>query len=204
MARFRCRFVLLCMLCAIVSGLAQGQAHAQSKGAVYSPAGQLKFPADYREWVFLSSGVNMSYSPDAATTEPDKPVFDNVFVDPESYRAFISSGKWPDGTVLVLEIRGGSNKDSINQRGHFQDADIRDIEVHVKDSGRFQGTWSFFGFDRDGGEGKQFPQSASCYSCHQDHGAVDTTFVQFYPTLMKLAKAKGTLSRAYVSESASH
>jgi hypothetical protein len=31
---------------------------------------------------------------------------------------------------------------------------------------------------------------------------VDTTFVQFYPTLIGIAKAKGTLSPAYQSESA--
>jgi hypothetical protein len=44
------------------------------------------------------------------------------------------------------------------------------------------------------------PQSADCYSCHAEHGAVDTTFVQFYPTLLPIAKAKATLSPAYVKE----
>lgn len=156
-------------------------------------ADEFKFPASYREWVFLSSGVNMSYSPNAAGTEPDKPVFDNVFVNPKAYRAFLENGKWPDGTVMVLEIRGGSNKGSINQQGHFQGEDIRDIEIHVKDTKRFEGGWSFFGFDRSGNNGKQFPRTASCYSCHKEHGAVDTTFVQFYPTLLPIAKAKGTL-----------
>jgi hypothetical protein len=29
---------------------------------------------------------------------------------------------------------------------------------------------------------------------------VDTTFVQFYPTLLPIAKAKGTLSAAYQKE----
>jgi hypothetical protein len=36
-----------------------------------------------------------------------------------------------------------------------------------------------------------------CYSCHEQHGAVDTTFVQFYPTLLPIATQKGTLSAAY-------
>jgi hypothetical protein len=44
------------------------------------------------------------------------------------------------------------------------------------------------------------PQSAACYSCHTDHGAVDTTFVQFYPTLLPIAKAKTTLSPAYLKD----
>jgi len=31
---------------------------------------------------------------------------------------------------------------------------------------------------------------------------VDTTFVQFYPTLLPIARSKGTLSDSYVKESA--
>jgi hypothetical protein len=63
----------------------------------------------------------------------------------------------------------------------------------VKDKGRFPGKWGFFGF-RDGeNAAKAIPASASCYSCHAEHGAVDTTFVQFYPTLIDVAKSKGTL-----------
>jgi len=44
------------------------------------------------------------------------------------------------------------------------------------------------------------PRSASCYSCHSEHGAVDTTFVQFYPTLLPIARSNGTLSGSYVKE----
>jgi hypothetical protein len=46
------------------------------------------------------------------------------------------------------------------------------------------------------------PTTADCYSCHAAHGAVDTTFVQFYPTLLPIAKSKGTLSAGYQKESA--
>jgi len=31
----------------------------------YTADGQLKFPANYREWVYLSSGIDMSYGPGA-------------------------------------------------------------------------------------------------------------------------------------------
>jgi hypothetical protein len=44
------------------------------------------------------------------------------------------------------------------------------------------------------------PTSADCYSCHADHGAVDTTFVQFYPTLLPIARSKGSLSAGYLKE----
>ena len=46
------------------------------------------------------------------------------------------------------------------------------------------------------------PQSVACYACHTAHAAVDTTFVQFYPTLLPTAQAKSTLSPAYLAEGA--
>jgi hypothetical protein len=48
--------------------------------------------------------------------------------------------------------------------------------------------------------GKLLPKEMDCYSCHEQHAAVDTTFVQFYPTLLPIAKAKKTLSAAYLKE----
>jgi len=44
------------------------------------------------------------------------------------------------------------------------------------------------------------PASADCYTCHAAHAAVDTTFVQFYPTLLPIAKSKATLSASYRKE----
>jgi hypothetical protein len=73
------------------------------------------------------------------------------------------------------------------------------VEVHVKDEARFPDKWAFFGFD-DSKTAKMIPVSADCYSCHTAHAAVDTTFVQFYPTLLPIARSKGTLSTAYQKE----
>ncbi len=127
-------------------------------------------------------------------------MFDNVFVNPEAYRAFLQTGTWPDKTVLVLEVRGAESKGSINQSGNFQTSDLVGIEAHVKDAARFQDKWAFFGFDDAAKPAKEIPHRAQCYSCHQQHAAVDTTFVQFYPTLLEIAKKKGTLSAGYVNE----
>jgi hypothetical protein len=122
-----------------------------------------------------------------------------VFVNPSSYEAFTKTGAWPDKTMLVLEVRGAQSKGSINQRGNFQTSEVMGREVHVKDEARFPGKWAFFGFDA-GPTGDMVPTSAQCYSCHAEHAAVDTTFVQFYPTLLPIAKAKGTLSAGYLKE----
>ena len=157
--------------------------------------GKLRLPADYREWVYLSTGMDMSYS---RVAMPGHHMFDNVFVNPEAWRVFKETGTWPDGTMLVLETRGARDKGSINQRGLFQDTDVMGHEVHVKDA-RFEGGWAFFGFDDDQ-PAKEIAHTVDCYACHRAHAAVDTTFVQFYPTLLAIAKAKNTFSSAYLDE----
>jgi hypothetical protein len=155
--------------------------------------GRLERPADYREWVWLSSGLGMSYS--SAQTEAN-PMFDNVFVAPAAYRAFLQTGQWPDQTMFVLEVRASQNKGSINQGGHYQGS-LMAIEAEVKDERRFPGKWAFFGFRTGADPAAAFPKSESCYSCHAQNGAVDNTFVQFYPTLLEVAKQKGTLTKSH-------
>jgi hypothetical protein len=163
----------------------------------YTDDGQLKLPENYREWVYLTTGFDMSYNPNSET--PDHHMFDNVFVNPESYKSFLQTGTWPDKTMLVLEVRGAEGRGSINQKGNFQGTDRMGLEVHVKDESRFPGKWAFFGFD-DAKTAKMTPTTATCYTCHSDHAAVDTTFVQFYPTLLPIARSKATLSPAYLKE----
>ena len=162
----------------------------------YTPDGSLKFPEHYREWIYLTSGLDMSYRQMGGM---DHSMFDNIFVNPEAYKAFVETGNWPDKTMLVLEARKAGSKASINKNGHFQSGEVMGLEVHVKDKGRYEGGWAFFDAD-NGVTGKLLPKEMDCYSCHTQHGAVDTTFVQFYPTLLEIAKKKNTLSAAYVKE----
>jgi len=191
--------VLLSVL-AVMSSFALRQYQAtQPSVPEYTSDGQMKMPENYRQWVYLTTGFDMSYAPGAM--QMDHHMFDNVFVNPEAYKAFVETGTWPDKTVMVLEARRAEGKGSINLKGNFQSTEVMGVEVHVKDESRFPGKWAFFGFD-DAKTAKMTPTTASCYSCHAEHAAVDTTFVQFYPTLLPIAKAKGTLSASYQKESA--
>lgn len=175
---------------------ASARAESRHDLPVYNAAGDLLVPSDYREWIFLSSGLDMVYGPKAAASQAHSS-FDNVFAPAAAYRSFLASGTWPDKTMLVLEIRAADTNPSINHGGHSQGG-VTGMEVHVKDSSRFSSGWAFF--DVNDGKGKYIPETASCYSCHREHGAADTTFVQFYPTLFPVAKSKGTLSQAYLKE----
>ena len=194
--------ILLAAAAMLALGTAKPQASPSAGTSANTPSytadGSLKFPANYREWIYLTSGIDMSYRQIGGM---DHSMFDNVFVNPESYRAFLETGRWPDKTMLVLEARMAGSKASINKTGHFQTGEVMGLEVHVKDTARFEGGWAFFDAD-NGVTGKLLPKEMECYSCHAQHTAVDTTFVQFYPTLIEIARKKGTLSPAYVKEEA--
>ena len=63
----------------------QEDALAPGSSPEYTSDAQLKFPEHYREWVYLTSGFDMSYSPGAQSG--DHHMFDNVFVNPEAYKS---------------------------------------------------------------------------------------------------------------------
>lgn len=156
----------------------------------------LVLPEDYREWIYVSSGLGMSYS-DAPPGED--PPFGNVFVHPAAYRAFTKTGAWPDQTIFVLEIRASTTHGSIVKNGRFQQ-DLIAVEAEVKDKARFKEQWAYFGFRNP--DGTQATTATAhpkedCFSCHDTNAAVENTFVQFYPTLLEVAERKGTINSDY-------
>ena len=161
----------------------------------YSSAGELIRPVDYRDWIFVSSGLGMAYGPNAQTAGRP-PSFTNVFVNPSSYRRFMETGTWPDQTMFILEIRASTSEGSINTSGHYQ-ADLAAVEGEVKDRARYPDGWAYFDFGHAADRAEPLPTTATCYSCHKSNAAVEQTFVQFYPTLMEVARRMKTVNPTY-------
>jgi hypothetical protein len=68
-------FVTL-MIALPIAGCGRGEANLgapKATAAKFDGAQRMKFPADYREWVFLSSGHGMSYSPAAGAAAAPYP-----------------------------------------------------------------------------------------------------------------------------------
>jgi Cytochrome P460 len=155
-------------------------------------------PVEYREWTFLGAGLGLTYDdPSSANAAPR---FTNVFVNPSSYRRFIETGMWPNETVFVLESRRSETNAAPNVGGRFQ-GEMLGLEAEVKDA-RFPDGWAFFNF----GQAPALNTAAApltgnavsaCVECHTQHTAVERTFVQFYPTLLEVARRKGTLKPGF-------
>jgi len=115
-AHYRSPFRVLCSRFAFMLGsgcvvlgsafawsVALGAQQPVSDGPQYAGGNTLVKPANYREWTFLGSGLGMTYDASAAGT-----TFTNVFVNPAAYRGFLSTGRWPDKSVFVLEFRASA------------------------------------------------------------------------------------------------
>jgi hypothetical protein len=186
--------LLSCSCVALLAGVAlfsASSATQETAGPQFTNDNQLVRPTDYREWIYLSSGLGMSYS-DSSGDGPGS--FTNVFVSPAAYREFVATGTWPDKTMFVLEERTASNKGSINKAGHFQGA-LEGLGASVNDEKRFPEKWAYFSFDEGAKTARANPKNG-CWQCHNSHGAVTNTFVQFYPTLKEVAQKQGTYDEA--------
>lgn len=181
--------IALAVVATVYAGNKKADQLSKSSAPQYTADNQLIRPADYRQWVYVSSGLGMNYAPGVAAN--NTPSFTNVFVNPESYKAFMSTGKWPDKTVFALEIYSSASHGSINKQGRFQDAFLA-LEAEVKDESKGADTWSYYGFGVDGQTAKPLPRSA-CWQCHENNAAVEHSFAQFYPAFIDVALAKGTV-----------
>jgi hypothetical protein len=188
----------LSYLCAFAVA-AHGQQNA-TDGPRYKDRLTLIRPANYREWIFLSAGVGMTYVQPSGGAQAGPMAFGNVFVNPSSYRRFLQTGRWPDQTIFVLETRGSATEGSIVKGGRFQTA-LEGLEAEVKDS-RFPDGWAFFNFSSargmtDAETALSGGSVSGCVECHTKNTAVGRTFVQFYPTLLEVARSKGTLKPGF-------
>jgi Cytochrome P460 len=193
--------VVLGLTYAIAFSLAVRAQQVRDDGPRYTNGTNLVRPTDYRDWSFLGSGLGMTYDESSAGAQSSAPqLFSNVFVNPSSYRSFMETGKWPDKTVFVLEFRNSGSEASINKAGRFQTT-LAALEAEVKDS-RFPDGWAFFNFGspgsmKDAAEPLAGKAVAGCIECHTKHTAVERTFVQFYPTLMEVARRRGTVKPGF-------
>jgi hypothetical protein len=146
----------------------------------YDGSGALRRPEGYQEWTFVGASLGLSYAEGAVPDGPGE--FHHVYLRPSSYEGFRRTGKFPEGTVLVLELHEAAQKVAPSRHGLFEGRRVA-VEAAVKDSARFPEGWAYYSFgDGTRATATAFPRGA-CFECHRQHAARDNVFVQFYPVL---------------------
>ena len=167
-------------------------AQSERSAAVFTADGKLELPTGYRRWVFVGApltpnGLNNGHA--------NFPEFHNVYIQAQNVDAYLKTGSFPEGTVIVKELTrvldptfpDGSRVEP-SGRGFFN-GEFNGIDETVKDSKRFSKTngWGFFTF---GHHPLPYDKTAAeqpvtvCAGCHIANVAkTDMTWVQFYPML---------------------
>ncbi|MBI4664226.1 MAG: cytochrome P460 family protein [Verrucomicrobia bacterium] len=160
-------------------------AASEKPPAVFEGKDTLLRPEGYRQWVFVGSALGLEYSPNEEKQTSSNLEYKNVYIDPAAFKAFSETGRFPDGTMFVLETASAETKNEPGLQGSFQ-KEYLGISAAVKDTGRFPEGWAYFRFtDRSGTARTQATPApkAACFDCHRQKGAIDNVFTQFYPVL---------------------
>jgi len=148
------------------------------------PGGEIRLPPDFRrQWTHLGSWL---------VDDPKAPGhgFHDVYTQPEAVAAYLKTGVFPDGAVLVKEIRkiGAGQKTTGPARWATEPAVWF---VMVKDGrGRFPGHvhwgdgwgWALYeAGDQTRNVSKGYAES--CKTCHEPAAGSDRVYVEGYPSL---------------------
>src|SRR5262249_35889870 len=177
--------------------LAAQQPSEQKVLPVFEGKTPLLRPVNYREWIFVGSSRGLSYAANPPTQNQTSggmgEMYHNVYITPYAYREFSKTGKFPEGTMLAMEMASADTKREPGLQGSYE-KDFIGLEVSVKDSSRFESAWAYFNFSNGMGsaykdKAEPFPASAGCVACHKQNAETDNVFTQFYPVL-RAAKPK--------------
>src|SRR6201982_2895876 len=124
-------------------------AQTDRSAAVFTSDGKLKLPTGYRRWVFVGAPLTPNGLNDGHAGFPE---YHHVYIEAQNVDAYLKTGSFPEGTVIVKELTrvlnptfpDGSRKEP-SGRGYFNGA-YNGIDMSIKDSKRFAKTngWGFF------------------------------------------------------------
>lgn len=150
--------------------------------------GKIRLPDGYKQaWTHLGSW--------AVAMKPGESVHEmhNVYTQPESIAAFNKTGEFPDGAVLVKEVRK-TEADRLTTGHSAWSTDmkiwfvmIKDREERFSDSEHWGDGWGWALFEaKDPTKNVSAGYDTSCLACHVPAEDNDWVYVHGYPELKKL------------------
>ena len=147
-------------------------AQSQASTAVFLPDGQVKLPMGFRAWVFVGAPLTPNGLNNGMAGFPE---YHHVYVEKKNVDAYLQTGVFPEGTVIVKELTRVLSPT-------FPDGSRKDSKRFAKTNG-----WGFFTF---GHHPLPYADTAAespiseCGGCHVANVAkTDMTWIQFYPLL---------------------
>src|SRR6266542_850752 len=173
----------------------------QQSSAVFAADGKLKLPTGYRRWIFIGAPLTPNALNNGNAAFPE---YHHVYVEARNLDAYLKTGSFPEGTVIVKELTRVLNptfpdgsRTEPSGRGYFN-GEYNGMDVTVKDSKRFADTnnWGFFNFGHHAWPLEESAKEASaseCAGCHIANVAqTDMTWIQFYPLLRDTKHVSGS------------
>lgn len=148
--------------------------------------GRISLPKDYRiNWTYLDSWV-------VPKTKAPGHGFHDVFTQPESAEAYKKNGSFPDGTVLIKEIRSVKTGEMTSGEATWA-GDIDVWFVMIKDNeNRFAGkpnwgdSWRWALIKSSSPEAKtQNNYKKECFNCHITAKKTDYIYMDGFTLLRK-------------------
>jgi hypothetical protein len=137
-----------------------------------SPQAQIAYPAGYRQWVHVKSGIIGSEFP----MEPERGIH-HVYANQTALAGF-ENGNFEDGSIVVYDLVSLSEKNGVSTEGAR-----RRIDVMVKDSKLYAATggWRFGRFMADDHEHNVMTPDLhnACIQCHEKQKAHGFVFSEF-------------------------
>ena len=167
-------------------------AQTEQSSVVFNADGTMQLPTGFRKWVFVGAPLTPNGLNNGKAGFPE---YHNVYVEQKNVDAYLKTGEFPEGTVIVKELTRvlnptfpDSSRKEPSGRGYFN-GQYNGIDMSVKDSKRFAKTngWGFFTF---GHHPLPYEKTSAdrpvseCAGCHiANVAATDMTWIQFYPLL---------------------
>lgn len=180
----------LLIMAGILAGLsACNKAETKEKSYyTFNEKNELIRPTDYRTWVFAGTGT----TPKSFDHNAIFPDFQNIYIDPDSYRFWKENGYYRNGTIFVKELIHTGDTISPIGKGFYQ-GDAYSVAATIKDSVRFPeapGGWEYFDYSLEKGV---LPETSpalggSCIECHSKSAAGHGAFTELY---LPMRDAKG-------------
>src|SRR5262249_30002539 len=118
-------------------------AKTEQSTAVFDSQGRFKLPVGFREWVFVGAPLTPNGLNNGKANFPE---YHNVYIEKKNVDAYLKTGTFPEGTVIVKELTRVFNptfpdgsRNELSGRGYFN-GELNGIDASVKDTKRFAKT----------------------------------------------------------------